>query len=262
MEPLFLSPLRASLRLAQLPQTPTAILPTWRSRVSCWKLARSTSTGLAWIPTLPSALRRGWTQPTTCPWSDRPQQDWTKSQSTCSSSNKKMADRASLKRKLESLEDEGKKIRDVLWKLELEHRRHKDAEMQFFLQKRCARIRKFSKDCSTKCKFDNGFVAYFNVGTGSLGLYDGDRIGEFSAEYGMSLYVHSFTEWDDGPRRLAGLVELLPTIDQLVRVIFPAWLKASKELDVESLLMSRTLRWISKQVGGQWPDIITGNFPI
>ncbi len=53
-------------------------------------------------------------------------------------------------------------------------------------------------------------------------------------------------------------------VRECVRHIFgtllAAWEDAVATRDYESFECSRTLRWISKQVGGQWPDIISGNF--
>jgi hypothetical protein len=98
---------------------------------------------------------------------------------------------------------------------------------------------------------------------GHIRLYDGEQeLGLFSRHYGINWVSRAYDVLVPAKDRVMRVAEILPVILSLVNDIFPAWLEASKELDVESLMTSRVLRWISKQIGGQWPDIITGNFPL
>lgn len=175
-----------------------------------------------------------------------------------------MTDRASLKRKLDEIDKEQHKTREALWRIEVELDHHRFMEMQLFLKRRCPRIAKFSKSNSRNFKFDNGLVGSIDVLPTSLYVYDnGEKVGMFSTSYGISLNEYPFRNWDTGSSLLTRLVDVLPDVDRLVHVHLPAWAEACKELDVESLVMSRTLRWIAAQLGGtQWPDIITGNFAI
>lgn len=175
-----------------------------------------------------------------------------------------MADRASLKRKLEVLDKEQRDIRERLRRIEVELEHHRLIEMQLFLKRRCPRIVQFSENEMKKCILDNNLVLFIDtVVTNAVYLYDDtERIAAFDTHFEIRLNDRSFASWDLGSNRLTRLVDVLPDLDRLVHVHLPAWLKASKELDVESLMTSRVLRWISKQVGGQWPDIITGNFPL
>jgi hypothetical protein len=59
-----------------------------------------------------------------------------------------------------------------------------------------------------------------------------------------------------------------PDVKVCVRHIFgtllAAWEEAVATRDYESFECSRTLRWIAKEIPGstQWPDIISGNFPL
>lgn len=175
-----------------------------------------------------------------------------------------MTDRAFLKRKLHELDKEQRVLQDSLWRIECELNHHRSMEMQLFLKKRFSRISKFYSDSPTRCKLDNGLRVLFEVNHKLLYVYDKgwEELGAFDVSYGIRLYDYSFNTWDLGSSRLTRLADVLPDLDRLVHVDLPAWHKASKELDVESLVISRTLRWISKQVGGQWPDIISGKFPL
>jgi hypothetical protein len=175
-----------------------------------------------------------------------------------------MADRASLKRKLENLEQEHRKVKHVLDALDMVQQGHRNLEMQRYIQSRSACVAKFSKSDSSKFTLKNGMVAYIDTERcDEIELHDGlTELGTFSARWGAQLNVSGISHWDSVAKRMTRIIEVLHDLKHLVCTVFPAWLKASKELDVESLVMSRTLRWISKQIGGQWPDIITGNFPI
>jgi hypothetical protein len=180
-----------------------------------------------------------------------------------------MTDRASLKRKLESLQQEERAVRDALQKYEAVLQRYQTVlnhqttlEMQTFLMQRCARIAEFSEITPTTCKFDNGLIAYVNVDSRELDLYDGVEIIIFGDYNGIRVSSRAFNSWTTAGKRLALVADIFPAIEHVVRFVLPAWQKAREELDMGSLMTARVLRWISKQVGGQWPDIITGNFPL
>lgn len=53
-------------------------------------------------------------------------------------------------------------------------------------------------------------------------------------------------------------------VSPLLQLLLPAWEEAVATRDYESFECSRTLRWIAKEIPGntQWPDIISGNFPL
>lgn len=177
-----------------------------------------------------------------------------------------MTDRASLKRKLDAVDKEQRDLRESLWRIETELEHHRLMEMQLFLKRRCPRIAKFSNSSPRSFDFDNDLVVNIDVMCNTLHVYDGvDRLAAFDTSFGIRLNDYPFMEWDDGSSRLTRLVDVLPELDRLVHVHLPAWVEvSSKELDVESLVMSRTLRWVAAQLGGstQWPDIVSGNFPI
>lgn len=60
--------------------------------------------------------------------------------------------------------------------------------------------------------------------------------------------------------RLVACAEVFGDVIALVREVVPRWFDAIlPELDVESLMTSRVLRWVSKQIGGQWPDVVAGH---
>ena len=60
--------------------------------------------------------------------------------------------------------------------------------------------------------------------------------------------------------RLVACADVFGDAIKLVREVVPRWFDVIlPELDVESLMTSRVLRWISKQIGGQWPDIVAGH---
>lgn len=49
----------------------------------------------------------------------------------------------------------------------------------------------------------------------------------------------------------------LPDAVAIAQDIVPKWRKQPP--NVEFLMTTRVLRWISKQVGGQWPDVVAGH---
>lgn len=60
--------------------------------------------------------------------------------------------------------------------------------------------------------------------------------------------------------RLVACAEVFADACRLVREVVPCWFdKILPELDAELLMTARALRWVSKQVGGQWPDIVAGH---
>jgi hypothetical protein len=56
---------------------------------------------------------------------------------------------------------------------------------------------------------------------------------------------------------LQSFANVLPDALDIAYNVVPAW--RTNPPDVESLMTTRVLRWISKQVGGQWPDIVAGH---
>lgn len=56
--------------------------------------------------------------------------------------------------------------------------------------------------------------------------------------------------------------QTLEWVQHIFGDLMQAWHEAVATHDYESFECARTLRWIAAQVGGQWPDIITGNFPL
>jgi hypothetical protein len=170
---------------------------------------------------------------------------------------------ASLKRKLEELYLSEHATTDALRQIERELHEYKAGEMRIFVGARCARIASFSRQYDETFTFDNGMRGDIGYDFGHIRLYDGEQeLGFFSRRYGINWCDRAYDDLSLAKDRVTRIAEILPVIVSLVNDVFPAWLKASKELDVESLMTSRVLRWISKQVGGQWPDIITGNFPL
>jgi hypothetical protein len=51
-------------------------------------------------------------------------------------------------------------------------------------------------------------------------------------------------------------------VRHIFKRLFPVWKSAVATRDFEAFECARALHWIAWQVGGQWPDIITGNFPL
>lgn len=177
-----------------------------------------------------------------------------------------MTDRASLKRKLDHIDQERRTTGEALRVLESRLDRYREREIQIFIQKHCTHVTKFSKNEPRRFRFDNGMVGFiWYDDLTSIEVVEGrSDIGSFSVHYGPQLSPSVFSEWDSGAQRMRRVVEFLPVIEQLVRNVLPAWIEVSKDLDVETLMTARTLRWIAQHLPGntQWPDIITGNFPL
>lgn len=177
-----------------------------------------------------------------------------------------MKDRASLKRKLDHLDQERRTAVESLCAIDSRLDRYREREIQNFIQTHCAHVTKFSKNEPRRFRFDNGMVGFiWYDDLTSIEVVEGrSNIGSFSVHYGPQLSPSAFSEWDSGPQRMTRVVEFLPVIEQLVCKVLPAWIEASNDLDVETLITARTLRWIAQQLpqDTQWPDIITGNFPL
>jgi hypothetical protein len=170
---------------------------------------------------------------------------------------------ASLKRKLEEIHQEEHAITDDLRQIDRELSEYKAEEMRIFVGARCARITSFARRYDGTVTFDNGMHGELAHDLGFVRMYDGEQeLGIFYRQHGIHWCDRAYKDLPRAKDRVRRIADILLVIVSLVNDVFPAWLEASKELDVESLMTSRVLRWISKQVGGQWPDIITGNFPL
>jgi hypothetical protein len=175
-----------------------------------------------------------------------------------------MKDRASLKRKLEQLRDEQRVIQSDLASLEERLDQYYSCEFQAFVLARCKRITRFSKTMSRICTFDNGLEVFIYASYTAADVYDHEqKLGTFSSK---RCFIPSFDEdsFENTMPRLARLVDVSPEIFALTQHVLPAWLEASSIMNVEDLITARTLRWIAQQLpqDTQWPDIVTGNFPI
>jgi hypothetical protein len=73
------------------------------------------------------------------------------------------------------------------------------------------------------------------------------------------VFDREYETFSDTSKRIALIADMLPVVRFLADEVFPNMHRVLKELDVESLMTSRVLRWISKQIGGQWPDIVAGH---
>ena len=172
---------------------------------------------------------------------------------------------ASLKRKLEELEDAGHAIHVELRKIERELERYNEQEMALFVGSRCERIIGFSDRDLRKFTFDNGLTGYIAHDFSYVEMRDNTgEIGTFYERHGMNLINRGNENLVDGMKRLDRLSKTLPTIDHLIHNVFPAWLEVSAHMDVEVLMTARVLRWIAQQLprDNQWPDIVEGKFPM
>jgi hypothetical protein len=62
----------------------------------------------------------------------------------------------------------------------------------------------------------------------------------------------------DVPRvDLKNFADVLPDALDIAYNVIPEW--RLRPPDAEALWTTRVLRWISKQIGGQWPDIVAGH---
>jgi hypothetical protein len=166
---------------------------------------------------------------------------------------KKMSARALLKRKLNDHERETEVIRSQYWKMEKEQSAYKRSELEVFLKSRSKRVSRVQSSTSLEIWFDDNAMGLFTGDSLSSGTVrwpdelNGDvRIGEVYPDC-CRIDLDLFGAYDTRVRQLSALADILPEIQRLFSEVFPAWLEASEDLDVESLMTTRVLHWIAKQ---------------
>ena len=164
-----------------------------------------------------------------------------------------MSARALLKRKLNDHERETEVIRSQYWKMEKEQSAYKRSELEVFLKSRSKRVSRVQSSTSLEIWFDDNAMGLFTGDSLSSGTVrwpdelNGDvRIGEVYPDC-CRIDLDLFGAYDTRVRQLSALADILPEIQRLFSEVFPAWLEASEDLDVESLMTTRVLHWIAKQ---------------
>jgi hypothetical protein len=131
-------------------------------------------------------------------------------------------------------------------------------ESKRFLMSQSQRIVHVNKVIGWKITLDNGFLlsVFDSFEKVYVERYDAwfwvftTRSGEWQAK---TNYLPS----DEYAKTKAALIDIFPEIARLVTEIFPIWHKALQEMDEESLMTTRVLHWIAKQLHGTaWPDIL------
>lgn len=163
---------------------------------------------------------------------------------------------------LDNIDTTRKRLKDEynrLYNLYYEHLQKLAAyrldESKRFLMSQSQRIVHVNKVTSWKITLDNGFC---------LKIWDDFK--QVYVERGDTWLLTFYTElgaWkardpSDGKfKTKTDISDICPEIVRLATEVFPIWHKALQEMDEESLMTTRVLHWIAKQLPGTaWPDIL------